>query len=128
MKITPSKKLIPEDFASEERELIKRVSQVFNPFMDNMVQSLTNAVTLRDNLKCKVYVLNFEADQTTAKLAWDLNEKPTALLIGQITKDNKAAVTQAYSLAWIFVEGKVEATFIGLQASVKHEITLIGMV
>ena len=128
MKITPSKKLIPEDFVSDDRDLIKRVSQVFNPFMDNITQSLTNAVTLRDNMKSKVYTLEFAVGQTTSKLAWDVNEKPTALLVGQITKDNRKAITQAYTLAWLFVDNKIDVTFIGLDASVKHEITLIGIV
>lgn len=128
MKMVPSKKLIPEDFPNEERELIKRVSQVFNPFIDNVVQSLTNALTLRDNQKCQVYVFELAAATSTIKLAWDLNEKPTALLIGQITKNNREAVTQAYNLAWMFVDGKIDAAFIGLDTGVKHEITLIGMV
>ena len=128
MKMTPSKKLIPEDFPSDDRELIKRVSQVFNPFMDNVVQSLTNALTLRDNQKCKVYVYELGVAATSTKLAWDLNEKPTALFVGQVTKGNREAVTQAYALSWLFVDNKIEATMIGLDATVKHEITLIGMV
>ena len=128
MKIIPSKKLIPEDFPGENRDLIKRISQVLNPFIDNTVQSLTNALTLKDNFKGKEYVLSFEKDQTTIKLPWDLNEKPSSVLIGQITKNNREAVTQAYSLAWLFVDNKIQATFIGLQASVTHEITLIALI
>jgi hypothetical protein len=128
MKIVPSKKIIPEDFPPEGRELIKRISQVINPFLDQITQALTNSVTLKDNLKCKVIESKLAVDTYALKLPWDMNEKPTAVFIGQITKNNKEKVTQVYSISWLYVDGKIEISFIGLPAATPHDVTIIAIV
>ena len=127
MKINPSRKLIPEDFPAESREIIKRIGQIINPFLDQVTAALSNAVTIRENLKAQVIGIDLDSGISTAILPWGLNEKPTAVIVGQLTKGNQELVAQNYSLAWLFVDGKINITFYGLAAT-NHRATIVALV
>ena len=128
MKIAAAKKIIVEDFPAENRDLIKRLSGVLNQFLDQISQCVSNNLTLKDNIKGKVYTIFLAKNQTTYKLKWDVNEKPTAVFIGQITKNNKEVVTDVYALSWLYNSGFIELTFLGLTVDTSYDATIVGIV
>lgn len=134
MKITNPKKLIPEDFPSDDRELIKKLSSVINPFFEQSTQILSAGITLKDNVKSKVLTISLAKDISTYKIAWDINEKPSAVYIGKISKGiNRQPVTQVYALSWEYTydanqKPQIELTFLGLAVSIEHELTIVALV
>jgi hypothetical protein len=128
MKISSIKKLVVEDYKSEVRETIQRLATVLNPFLDQVVQAMSGNLTTRDNLKCKVYSIELPAGTSTYTVAWPLNEKPTSVHIGQLTKNDFSAPAAVFALSWRYDSAKIILTFIGLNASFAHKITIIGAV
>lgn len=125
-KISASKKIIIEDYQPEYRDLIQRLSFIINPFLDQAVTAVNQQITYRDNLKSKIYQFSLDAGVSTIPLAWDLNERPTAVYIGNLLKSDNTPPSSPFSLSWYYAEGKVRLTFIGLNAANKHLITVIG--
>lgn len=134
MKLNSIKKIIPEDYSADNRDLIRKLASTLNGFLEQVSQALSLQLTLTDNLRGKVYSVNLLADVSTAKVQWTYPEKPTAVYIGQITKNtNKAAVAQAANLTWTYTtddkgKGQISLTFFGLAASTIHDITIVALV
>ena len=128
MKISSIKKIITEDHKPEVRETVQRLAQVMNPFLDQTVQAISGNLTLSDNLKSKTYSIALPAGTSTYTVAWKINEKPSAVLIAQLTKSDLSPVSAAFALSWKYENESIKLTFLGLDAGTKHKIKLIGIV
>ncbi len=99
-----------------------------NPFLDQVVQALSGNVTIKDNLKSKTYFIALPAGTSTYTVAWAINEKPTAVIIAQLTKSDLSAVSAVFAMSWKYENESIKLTFLGLDAGTKHQITIIGLV
>ena len=127
-KINATKKLILEEFPSEVRGWLTKLVDPLNRFLEQAYFALVNGLTLTDNLKAQVNDLTiFENQSYPVKYSWRLNERPTMILVGQITVSNGTSVP-AYSFSWIYNNGTVEATFNGLTSSNEYKVKLVGIV
>lgn len=127
-KISSIRKIIVEDFSADMRDLITKLASVLNPFLDQVSSALGQQLTHRDNLKSKTYELALAAGVSTMAVAWDLNEKPTAVTIGNLTKDDMTAPSAAFCLSSYYANGKIQLTFIGLDAGTAHKTTINAVV
>ena len=126
MRITTQKKVVVEDFEASSRPLVTRLAQILNSFLDQVAQALTSNITLADNLKAKVFKAELASGVSTLSFSWDLNEKPTAVYIGSLTRTD-GAVPPVHSLYWTYADKQVSCTITGLD-SVIHNITLVAQV
>jgi hypothetical protein len=132
MKISSFKKIVPEDFTSETRELVRKLASLLNPYLEDLYKTTANSITIGENLKNKKVRISLVEGEATGVFSWTLNEKPTCCLVGQITTDNNL-ISQAYSLSWILTytaeKGyQVSWQLFGLDAAKKHELTISALV
>ena len=128
MKISSIKKIITEDYKPEVRETIQRLATVLNPLIEQVVQAMSGNLTTKDNFKSKIYSIELPAGTSTYTAAWPINEKPVDVRIAQLTKSDLSAPAAAFALSWKYENEKIILTFIGLNASFTHKITIIGLV
>jgi hypothetical protein len=127
-KISSTKKIIVEEFPNEVRSWLKKLIEPLNRFLEQVYYALVNGLTIRDNLKAQVKSVTVLANQTyPLKTAWDLNERPTAVLVAQIT-ESTAGTVPVYSLSWVYDNGTIELTFVGLNSAKKYNVLILGMV
>lgn len=127
-KISSTKKLILEDFPSEVRPWLKKLIDPLNRFLEQAYFALVQGLTLTDNIKAQVNTLTVYANQTyPIEYAWKLNERPSVVLVGNISESTGASVP-AFSLSWTYDNGQVKVTLNGLTAASKYTIKLVGIV
>lgn len=135
MKITATKKIVPEDFSSEERSFIKKIAMIYNPLVEQLSSILNSGLLLGDNFKSRIISFELESGVSTYKPSWEGYAKPSAVLIGKITTgatpNTTTHITQNVSLSWLYTYDSfskpiLDIKFIGL-ASAKHQITLVAL-
>jgi hypothetical protein len=127
MRLNSAKKIIPEDFG-KDIELIRKLSDVLNPFIFGVFTAISKQLTLAENLKAQVFNVDLLAGESTKDLKLELNERPTALLIGNALKSDSTQVAQAITVSWVISGSTISVKFLGLDASTKYKITLIAQV
>lgn len=50
MKLTGGKRLVTEDFKSDDQELVSKLAYVLNPFLEQMTNAMNSSITVSDNL------------------------------------------------------------------------------
>jgi len=129
LKITNSKKIVVEDFGTKDRETVKRLAATLNPHLDQVAQALGTNLTLRDNFKAKVYAgITLAAGSSTYTCSWDLNEKPTAVLLGHLVKSTGDAPSAVFSMSWRYENKQIYLTFLGLNGATAYTATIVGLV
>ena len=128
MKISPSKRLVVEDYKVESRELVTRLGQTLNTFLDQTSTALSSQLTLADNLKSQRFTTVLPVASSTTSFSYTLNERPTEVRIGQITRVDGTAITAAFSLTWSYDGAKIAVVLQGLDAGKAHNITIITQV
>ena len=127
-KISSSKKLILEDLPAEQRSWMKKVIEPLNRFLEQTYFALVNGLTIRDNLKAQISDSTVEINQVyPVKIAWTLNERPSAVLVALIQDDLGSAIP-AYSMTWTLDSGVLKLTFNGLTATNKYNLKILGLV
>jgi len=127
-KISSSKKLILEDLPAEQRSWMKKVIEPLNRFLEQTYFALVNGLTIRDNLKAQISDSTVEINQVyPVKIAWTLNERPSAVLVALIQDDLGSAIP-AYSMTWTIDSGVLKLTFNGLTATNKYNLKILGLV
>lgn len=127
-RLNSSKKITPEDYPSDSRPLVQRLAQTLNSFLDQVTVALNGGLTIRENLKSKVYKLSLPAGTSTQTVAYDLNEKPTSVVIAQLTKSDSTTPSAAFCLSWRYDNKGIHLTFLGLDAATAHSTTIIAQV
>ena len=120
--------IIPEDFSEKDYDLVRRLADALNPFIFGVFTAISKQITLYENLKAQTFTVSLEAGESTKELRYELNEKPNAVYIGNALYSDNTQVAEAITISWLIVEGKLEAKFLGLNASKKYKITLIAQV
>lgn len=127
-KVSSIKKIVVEDYAASERGIVQRLATTLNPFLDQTTLAINGQITIRENLKGKTYKLSLPAGTSTRIVAWDLNEKPTSVVIGSLTKPDGTAPSAVFSLSWRYDSKGIHLTFLGLDAGQEHISTIIAQV
>ena len=81
-----------------------------------------------ENLKAQTFTVSLDAGETTKDIKYDLNERPTAVFIGNALKSDSTQVSEAITISWVLNQGSLNVKFIGLNAATKYKITLIAQV
>jgi hypothetical protein len=127
-KITSSRKLVVEDYPSDSRPLVQRLAQVLNGFLDQAATAINGGLTIRENLKSKVYSISLPAGTSTQTVAFDLNERPSVVALGNLTKSDTTSPTAVFSLSWRIDSKGLHLSFLGLDAATAHTATVIALV
>ena len=128
-KFNTIRRLVVEDYPKEVRPWLNKMIYILNPFLEQVYTSLVNGITIRDNTKGKILELTILPGETDKLLKWDVNEKPTSVIIGQILKSDGAHPTNQITMTWLYTQNdQLEIKFNGLESSTKYRVTLIGQV
>jgi len=127
MRLNSAKKIIPEDFG-ENIELIRKLADVLNPFIFSVFTAISKQLTFSENLKAQIINIDLLAGQSTIDVRWELNEKPTSCIIGNILKSDNTQITEVINVSWILEGNLLRLKFNGLNASTKYKITIVGQV
>jgi hypothetical protein len=126
-KINSTRKIVVEDYPVETRGWMQKLVQVLNPFLEQAYFALVQGLTTKDNLKAQSNSVTVASSQSyPIKVAWTLNERPTAVFVASIA-DSTGAAVQPYAMEWVFNNGQVEVTLTGIAAN-EHKLTLLGLV
>lgn len=128
MRLNSAKKLIPEDFPEKDYDLVRRLADALNPFIFSVFTAISKQITLYENLKAQTFTISLDAGENTKDIKYDLNERPTAVFIGNALKSDSTQVSEAITVSWVLNQGSLNVKFIGLNASTKYKITLIAQV
>ena len=128
MKLSTVSKLILEDYPDEIRSWFRKLVLAINPFLEQVYSILTNGVTLKDNLKAQVIKQTLPAGTSEVTIAYNLNERPTSVVIGQILTSSGSYPTNQITLYWTFVDGQIKLKFVNLNSSTEYLITVIAQV
>ncbi len=121
------KKLLIEDFPDDARSWLGKLIDPLNQFMTQVATALTQGLVIFDNSKSVTFNVDIIANQTyplTYNLA-SLKQRPTAVLIGQLTQSDESAPSNAYALHWKYNDGTLSYTLIGLDASKSYKATIV---
>jgi hypothetical protein len=128
-KISTTKKIVIEEFPKEVRSWVGKLIDPINRFFEQTYFALSKGITTADNLKAQRFDLIIEVNQTfPMKVTWNLNERPTMLLIGQINEFNGVSSVGTHSMEWTIDSGNILITFSGLSSSKRYRATIIGIV
>ena len=127
-KIHTITKLNVEDFPAEYKDLITKFANVLNPFFDQVSTALSQKLTYDDNFKSKVYSFVLPAGSSTLVVAWEFNEKPKSVYLGNLTLSTGQAPASAFCLSSYHSDKKINLTFLGLNSSYSHNVTVIAQI
>lgn len=128
-KLSTIRRLVVEDYPNEVRSWLGKMIYILNPFLEQVYTALVGQLTYRDNLKAQVISLNILAGETDKLVRWDLNEKPTSVVLGQILKKDLEHPTNQITLTWKYTQtGQIDIKFNGLDGSTEYIATIIGQV
>jgi hypothetical protein len=127
-KLNSVKKIVVEDYSQENRELVQRLALTLNSFLDQTTVAINGGLTIRENQKAKIYAVDLKAGVVSKTVAYSLNEKPTAVILANLTKSDTSAPSQPFCLSWRYSSEGLELTFIGLDGSTDHKATVIALV
>ena len=128
-KFSTIRRLVVEDYPKEVRPWLNKMIYILNPFLEQTYSALVNGLTYRDNAKAQVIPLTIFTGETDKLLKWDLNEKPTSVILGQITKKDGTHPTNQITMTWLYTQtNQLDIKFNGLDAAVEYRVTIIGQV
>ena len=123
------RRLVVEDYPKEVRPWLNKMIYILNPFLESVYTALVNGLTYRDNAKAQVNQLTIFAGETDKLLKWELNEKPTSVIIGFISTTNGTHPANQITMTWLYTQyDQLDVKFNGLDASTEYRVTLIGQV
>jgi hypothetical protein len=129
MKITSNKRFSLSDFAKEQQAWIAQLTGPLNQFIEQVTQSLTQGLTLRDNMKSQTWEIKIAAGQTyPIKQSYTLNEKPTTVIIGNVVESTGAILTAAPFCQWVWQGNRLDLSIIGLNPAKSYTITITAQV
>lgn len=128
--LPPIVRLVLETFPKEEQKWLGLLLQPLNQFIEATYAALNRGLTLKENLAADIRELN--ADSTGPfKLAWNLNQRPVAVHIGNLRRTDGSTFTlgAAVSIRWSFTQtGELQIDqIIGITptATAKYTFTLV---
>jgi hypothetical protein len=127
-KILGGKKIILEDFEPEQRKWLPKLISPLNQFMESVYSALQKGLTISENLRAEVYKRTLPAGSSTQSLAWNLNQQPTAVLLGQITDTAGNIPVSQVGIMWTFRDNSITITYDGLDSNTSYRTTIIGLV
>jgi len=119
---------VVEDYTAEERTLVQRLATTLNSFLEQASAAVNGNLTLKDNIKSKIYSSELSAGTTVKTVVWDLNERPSDIRIARLVKKDGTSPSAAFSLSWEFTPQGLQLTFIGLDALTSYRADVIAQV
>ncbi len=127
MRLNSAKKIIPEDFG-KDIDLVRKLADVLNPFIFSVFTAISKQLTLAENIKSQVFSVDLIAGESQKILKWELNERPTSLIVGSVLKSDNTLAAQVVGVSWILEGNQLTVKFNGLDGSTAYKIKLIGQV
>ena len=128
MKILSNRRIILEDFPEEQRKWLPKLLSPLNQFLESTYAALNKNLTLEDNIRGKKFVFDIGAGTTTIEAKWDAPERPSLVLLGQVTTEAGDATALVIGIIWTYAAGSVSITLTGLDAGLGHKVNIIGIV
>jgi len=134
MKVTNLKRLVMEDFESEDQELINKVAFSYNPLIEQITQAFNNNIDF-DNLNQQVITFDVELDaagipKAVTELRNKLRGKPQGILV---MRAENLALNNLYPTATPFITFSLRDNNIlikhvaGIPADTKYKLTVISV-
>jgi uncharacterized protein with ParB-like and HNH nuclease domain len=129
------RRLIKEDFNKKDQDLVSKIASILNPFMDSMNNSLTNQLTIADNMSAQVTMLTVTVDANgiptvPLNIKYTLNSTAKQLWITNSQNLTNSAVfmTGAPFLEWTQNGSQIIVNHItGLPANNQYSLTVTIM-
>lgn len=127
MRLNSAKKITPEDFG-KDIELVRKLADILNPFIFSVFTAISKQLTLAENLKSQIFSVDLLAGENQKILKWEVNERPTSLIVGSVLKSDNTLASQNVGISWILEGNQLTVKFNGLDGSTAYKIKLIGQV
>jgi hypothetical protein len=102
MKISGSRRLLKEDFRSEDQELVGRIGFALNPLLEQLYLIFNKRITIGDNLDQEFREVTLEVDQLGAPINQILLKSPISKINAIQVADYKiASASQAIAISSI---------------------------
>jgi hypothetical protein len=132
-KLPQIRRLLVEDFL-DQKSWISKLFTPINNFMESVQTIFSRGITINDNMAGSVQSVVFNSRPTVAvpmPLKWDLNVKPTAVIVGNVQRKDLADWFCTYTVGvqwkWDVNQGLRLTNISGLAPSVTDQyiITLV---
>lgn len=128
--VPEKQQIVPEDFRPDEQELAAKIADPVNTYIEQLNGILDNGLTIADNLRAEIRVVNVTGGQPTT-FSYARSSKPVGLWV--IDYSNITDPTEVLSVAvqakWSY-DGRGNITLnnvTGLTGGEKYNITLIAI-
>ena len=134
MKLPGLKRIVVEDFKSDEQQLVSKIAFVVNPIIDAILQALNKNLSVTDNFNQTMIGFNVKVDSTGTptlplNLKYDLRSSCKGIQVINVINLSNSANIPAY-LPFISFE-QISANLLkikkitGLTANQEYSITII---
>lgn len=131
MKVNNLKRIVAEDFESDDQDLIRKLSFSLNPMLEQITQAFNKNIDF-DNLNMEIMYLTVEVDSTGIPKSSTFIKNPLKTRIRGVTvinaenQSNSNLLTGSPFIAYTLVANGITVNQItGLSANCKYRLTLI---
>jgi len=129
MKISANKRFSIEEFEAQQRTWIGRLIAPLNNFIEQIIQAMSQGLTLADNLKAQKIELKISANQVyPIKQLYTLNEKPFEVRLAQIREATGAVPAAPVLVHWELLNSSLQISLVGLDSSKAYTVYLTAQV
>lgn len=131
-KITGFKRLVKEDFPSDEQPLIEKLATVFNLFQEQVFYAFNNGITLSENLNAQTSTIRVTVDatgvpMTNSQLKYTLKTRPrgsTVINVQNVT-DNSLLAGSPFVSFTLNGETLTLTQITGLLPNKQYDVTVV---
>lgn len=128
--VPEKQQIVPEDFKPDEQEMAGKIAGAFNPYVEQLDNILDNGLTVGDNLRAEIRVVEVTGGQPTT-FSYARSSKPVGLWVIDYrnTTDPTEVLTVAVQAKWSY-DGRGNITLenvTGLTGGENYNITVIAI-
>lgn len=125
--IPESQELIAEEFEQEQQEMIKKIAEPFNVFVEQVISAVKSNLTFGENFRGTIKTVNFKAAATTATFSYEAKGTPVALWVGKLSPVTDIGSATNPLIMWEpDGKGNIKITsIVGLDATKEYNITFV---
>lgn len=121
--VPASQSIKPEDFKSEDQEMVGQIAQPFNSFTEQMVETINNDLTFGENFRGETRTFTFTSDSDEVTFRYNGKGVPAHIWITRVSNIPGSALMPYWSQDG---KGNITVKIIGmLTADIDYNITFI---
>lgn len=131
MKISGFKRLVKEDFNTEDQPLIEKLASVFNLFQEQLYYAFNNNISLTDNILAQTITLRTKVNSSgvpliNGQLKYTLKTRPKGAMVINVTNitDNSLLIGAPFILFNLKGDIITIEQITGLQANKEYDVTV----